>query len=435
VTNAFGAHAISVVQFHCTTDIYSFGHELGHLMSARHDWSRDWKNNSPYAYNHGCTQPKPLNGDDPWRTIMAMNDECLAERNANDLPIDCARQLQWSDPNGCTKRDLLGVVRSFPETDNRRTLENTALTVANFRCALPFDVWMRDTWSDTGAEPDPVQANEPMWKSPYIWVRNTADPDGLHAHEHQNPQQGQEQFIYVKVHNRGAPITGTLEVYGANAATALSWPADWKLLGASANSIPALASTIVKIPWTPADAGHYCLLARWVSARDPMKTPEGLDTNANVRANNNLIWRNVNVVDLLSQTQSTASFIVRNVSDQPAQFQLSIRRNASRSGSATDFVKVQLQLSPELRRLWSEDGSGFRRGARNTLLIENDGATLDGLVLPPRFEAPVLVNFKRPRREFQRDAFEIDVVQSASGERAGIVGGVTYDVRTNWLGR
>ena len=58
-----------------------------------------------------------------------------------------------------------------------RPRSTTARTVANLRCGLetPGNVWMKDTWDDTGAEPDPTQDNEVMWKSPYIWVRNAQD--------------------------------------------------------------------------------------------------------------------------------------------------------------------------------------------------------------------------------------------------------------------
>ena len=127
-----------------------------------------------------------------------------------------------------------------------------------------------------------------MWKSPYIWVRNTADPNRMHEHEHENPRRGAAQFIYVKLHNKGAAASGALEVYGANAARGLSWPTQWAQLASSAVSIPPDASTIVELPWTPADDGHYRPVARWVAAADPMKTLEGPDLDANVRANNNL---------------------------------------------------------------------------------------------------------------------------------------------------
>ena len=135
---AFAASAISVVRYDCSTDRYSFGHELGHLMSARHDWFSDDEDNSPYAYNHACTQPHPLNGEDPWRTMMAMDDECQIARDpVNNLPIHCTRLLQWSDPNGCSKKDAMGMVKPSAKTNNRLTLENTAPIVAKFRCAVP----------------------------------------------------------------------------------------------------------------------------------------------------------------------------------------------------------------------------------------------------------------------------------------------------------
>ena len=42
----------------------------------------------------------------------------------------------------------------------------------------------------------------------------------------------------------------------------------------------------------PATEGHFCLLARWVSATDPI-TGEGADITANVRNSNNIVWRNL----------------------------------------------------------------------------------------------------------------------------------------------
>jgi hypothetical protein len=75
VGNAFEDSAFSVVVRSCATlaGKHSFPHELGHVMSARHDWLMDNTNNSPYAYNHGHNQITPTSGS-PWRTIMAYED-------------------------------------------------------------------------------------------------------------------------------------------------------------------------------------------------------------------------------------------------------------------------------------------------------------------------------------------------------------------------
>src|SRR6185436_6482792 len=101
-------------------------------------------------------------------------------------------------------------------------------TVANFRCTSPGadNVWAKDTWNDTGAEPDPATAGEAMWKSPYIWVRRTQDATLTKQHQHENPVNGVQNFVYVKLHNGGGDTSGNLNLYFAQASAGLSWPAD-----------------------------------------------------------------------------------------------------------------------------------------------------------------------------------------------------------------
>ncbi len=47
VSTSFKTSAFNVTARSCATGYYSFGHELGHIMSARHDWYFDPINNSP----------------------------------------------------------------------------------------------------------------------------------------------------------------------------------------------------------------------------------------------------------------------------------------------------------------------------------------------------------------------------------------------------
>ncbi len=92
-------------------------------MSARHDWYVDPTNNSPYTFNHGYVY-KP----DRWRTIMAYNRECT------DNGYSCTRLKYWSNPDVTYGGVPMGVPEgSYHAADNRKTLNNTAWTVANFR--------------------------------------------------------------------------------------------------------------------------------------------------------------------------------------------------------------------------------------------------------------------------------------------------------------
>jgi hypothetical protein len=94
VSTTFENYGFQVTARNCATGYYSFGHEFGHIQSARHDWYVDPTNNSPYTYNHGYVDP-----GNAWRTIMAYGNDCGG----------CTRVQYWS------------------------TLNNTAWTVANFR--------------------------------------------------------------------------------------------------------------------------------------------------------------------------------------------------------------------------------------------------------------------------------------------------------------
>jgi len=433
VDNSLADHAFAAVTLFCATTKFSVPHELGHIMGALHERTLTDTAVKPFAYGRPHLQPQPSHAvpqPNPWQTIMATQSACVS--------VQCDRLPRWSNPDQNWGADAMGV-RDLE--DDHLALNASAYEVANYRCSPPnrADVWMKDTWSDTGAEPDPNQSSQLMWKSPYIWVRHSSDPNRVYQHEHENPRQGQDEFINVKLHNGGDPAAGTLEVYGARASTALSWPDDWSMLASIPTSIPGHASTIVEAPWTPAAAGHYCLVARWVSAADPMTTPEGTNLNANVRANNNLIWRNVNIIDLVSGASSTAEFIVRNVDQQAGQFRLSIRPLTQHSASFVADGRITLTLPRELLGYWSRShyaGSGFRRSGANLIVISTSGAVLDRLRLPPRFEATVRITFERPATRYSRDEYELDVVQSVrKGDgTSDIVGGVSYDIRTNRMG-
>jgi PKD repeat protein len=105
--------AFMVIKDSCATGYYSFGHELGHLMSARHNPEKD-SNTTPYAFGHGF-----LYSQGGWRSIMSYNSNSC-----------CTRQNFWSDPT----RSFQSIVRGTTGIhDNARVLNLTAATVAGFR--------------------------------------------------------------------------------------------------------------------------------------------------------------------------------------------------------------------------------------------------------------------------------------------------------------
>jgi hypothetical protein len=144
VSPAFEDSAFCVTMESCISPNHTFPHEMGHLQSARHDWGTDGNNNSPFSYNHGFNDDSTF----IWRTIMSYN-ECGGS--------PCTRQLYWSNPDVThpVTGTPMGVPEGLPQAaDNRKTLNNTALTVANFRPSVSlfkdgFETGDTSAWSTT----------------------------------------------------------------------------------------------------------------------------------------------------------------------------------------------------------------------------------------------------------------------------------------------
>lgn len=107
VSTDFEEKGFCVVRRDCATGNYTFGHELGHIMSARHDWYVDDTNNTPYSYNHGYADT-----GNRWRTVMAYNREC------EDSGFSCTRLLHWSNPDIDYQGDPTGIPEGL--TDRSR---------------------------------------------------------------------------------------------------------------------------------------------------------------------------------------------------------------------------------------------------------------------------------------------------------------------------
>ena len=120
---------------------------------------------------------------------------------------------------------------------------------------------------------------------------------------HQNPLEGEVNYLHAELSNFGPGVDppreamGQLEVYVVKASMGLTSPGDWELAG----TVPDLdldpdETRTVNIPWTPDDTGHFCIIAIWVSNGDPLTQALGQSVTSNTRFNNNVAWRNVNVL-------------------------------------------------------------------------------------------------------------------------------------------
>lgn len=123
VSPSFAPWGFSVTVRGCAVGNFSFAHELGHNMGARHDRFVDNNDGLPYFFNHGY-----VNVDGGWRTVMAYNSACKSSDTS------CTRIGRWSNPSLDYLGSATGIETSSDNAaDNRRTLLATDFVVSQFR--------------------------------------------------------------------------------------------------------------------------------------------------------------------------------------------------------------------------------------------------------------------------------------------------------------
>ncbi|MBC8754842.1 M4 family metallopeptidase [Kordia sp. YSTF-M3] len=185
------------------------------------------------------------------------------------------------------------------------------------------DLYVRDNISDTGVEPYPGGA---LWNSPDIINRQNivSNPAGTlgnmsNANLSQNIERGQDNFVYIRLQNRGAASGDvTINVF-LSPATTFGSPALWIPVGSDvqlgiAPGTSRVSNTIVfpaaMIPAT----GHYCMIAVISDALDPAPDHtliSNLSEYLNyVRNTNNIAYKNMNVVDVLPNLVGNVSVLI-----------------------------------------------------------------------------------------------------------------------------
>jgi hypothetical protein len=295
---------------------------------------------------------------------------------------------------------------NVPTGPQSYSLVTSHLRNADMSCtgAPATDAWIMDketpmTPVDTGAEPNPDTT--PMWISNQIWVRNAAD-DLL---PHENPDFGQTNYVYARIRNDGANTLNTVRVklYYANASAGLGWPQDWHLIGESTvvNLGAGQATIIDELPWDPPGTGHYCLYARLITDQDPITFTETSDINLNTKNNDEIAWRNVNVADILPNSEGGFEVLFANTISGTAQLALNFDALRGRSGrTLLDVARVQVTLSDDLGAYLREGGitltgEGVERVDDLTYRIVSPTAFFTPITVPNRRSFKLHVNIQR----------------------------------------
>jgi predicted GH43/DUF377 family glycosyl hydrolase len=302
---------------------------------------------------------------------------------------------------------------------NDGNLANDAYARVVTAVAEIADVWTRDNPGDNGDVPSDLNN---WYESPDLWVRNNDDGGLLH----QDPIAGVENFIYVRLRNRGTvAITGTVDVYWIEPSLGVRC-GDWAYVDTVAFSDLLPGETrIVKAAWTPTRTGHTCLQDVIDSPQDPYN--RGLECSPLwVPWDNNVEWHNVNILSnpsqgLLAATDvKTADVQLVNVYNLPQDVDLIIdRRTFPTAGTIT------VQLPEALFDRWQASANGFGDGIQvngGTKEIEITGeisGTIGAIPMEAAEKQQVSFVFDGPAGL----TFELAVRERIEGVT---VGGLTY---------
>lgn len=327
------------------------------------------------------------------------------------------------------------------------------------------DLYMKDQLTDAGLEPNPDNVS-PYYVTPDIWVRNVNDGGTVH----QNPEAGQTNYVYVKVRNRGvaaSAATGNrLKLYWAKASTGLSWTFPWTsaMYGCAGTpvsiggqigtkiiaSVSAGGFTTMTYAWTPpkpadyvpcfgGDASHFCLLARIENSSIipyGMSFPETTDLWNNVRNNNNIVWKNVSIVDALpdmtlirtSVLFAGAKFLNRNFETADLRFNMPEEKG---NNNILDVADVDIDLG-DFTKAWLSSGGRVEGGkiyedkeGKTIIRLSSPKGTIYGIpIAGDQIGSITLVIM--PRTFSAGKLFLFDIQQMDKG---GAIGGERFDIQ------
>jgi hypothetical protein len=259
----------------------------------------------------------------------------------------------------------------------------------------------------------------------------------VHHHQHEDPYTGPgiTNWVYVKLHNGGNAFSGDIEVYYTDSSISMSWPTGWTLIDSKNLNIAANSTTIAEIQWTnlPPAGDTYCLVARWNCAADPMHTPEGTSISTNARQNNNIIWKNITIIDAPSgDAPDSAEFLFNNMDKYSF---IRIQSNDEYPNKAfTKFGILTMEFdrkSQDLLKNWKSDTPDtdlVRKG--NVFIIKGSKVDLKNLPFGKEHRGKIKITFqalkKTPKKIYYLDVSHMRSIRGKESE----IGRVAFEIDT-----
>jgi hypothetical protein len=300
------------------------------------------------------------------------------------------------------------------------------------------DLYLRDNLQDHGREP---LINGGICCSPDIIVQNDvlADPDltlGSPAAQDsdtlsQTVAIGSDNFIYLRVQNRGTqPTAGTAQVFWAPP-SGLPAPNSWTEITDPLNPVPIPSVNpgemmiVGPITWNAADIpaqGHYCFIGLISSGDDPAPNKSMITTIDDyynfIRASNNATWKNFDVDYVPNNSMVNMAFALQGWPRQKLTVDLAIDISGIPSN-----MKVTLRVLKRLADTASTQNATLSRESslyRYYQLAPKKIAYLRGMDLKPSEKCQAYLEIMIPARTASGN-YRLSVAQIVGGKEMGRV--------------
>ncbi|MCF8360141.1 MAG: hypothetical protein K9H26_15410 [Prolixibacteraceae bacterium] len=274
-------------------------------------------------------------------------------------------------------------------------------------------VYSRDHEYDNGTTP----SNSHVWyHGPDLWNRLAAD--GIETP--QNPEFGQTNYVYGKIHNIGCTTLNNVTVdFSWCLQSAWNNMASWNAIGTSTlNGFTPGESRVVHVPWSTVPApATYCLHTVLNVAGDPANA-SGISY-----MDNNKVQINVEVVDDVWGWVALFPFAIENGLDKEAVVDLQIEKLDKLS--LTSEIKLELPANIDFR---SAKGTKIEESRQGQILqITNEIAIIKGIPLKPREKKMAMMTVTLPNRPFIKGGIaKVKVSEMIKGEE---MGGIIFKTR------
>lgn len=315
---------------------------------------------------------------------------------------------------------------------------NAHACVVNVQANHPFspaDVYIRDSLLDTGIEPYILPG--PLCYSPDIIIRKTpvANPQVAFANMTVDPgsdnvEIGNDNYIYIRVHNKGAINSDIhVRVYFAPLTTTCT-PDQWEHLGQiDFYDVPAGGDAVSDaLVWPsvpdPGTVGHFCIIASIEGFGDPHPDPAGISNASQymefIRNHNNICYRNVTFEDVLPNTSFSINFIVAGFVGDMTKSALRIEREGL-ALRAKVGLKLPYGIFKDTRVYLDnvvERAGEALKGFRSFELKEEKRSAIERLVVPGARNVARL-EVKIPADARPGEVYQLNVQQVLEGEVLG----------------